>query len=96
MITIRGLDKWILPSYKKHLLDYTTRITVLYGGAGSGKSYFGVQKHIIKALKYKRKTLVIRKVQATIKASIWDLFLEELAVMPQVVKSINKSDMTVE
>ena len=96
MITIRGLNKWILPSYKKHLLDYTTRITVLYGGAGSGKSYFGVQKHIIKALKYKRKTLVIRKVQATIKASIWDLFLEELVVMPQVVKSINKSDMTIE
>lgn len=96
MITIKGLNKWILSAYKNYLLDYVTRITVLYGGAGSGKSYFGVQKHIIKALQYRRKTLVIRKVQATIKASIWDLFMEELAIMPQVIKHINKSDMTIE
>lgn len=96
MITIKGIDKWVLPVYRQYLLDYTTRITVLYGGAGSGKSYFGVQKIILKSLQFKRKTLVVRKVGATIKASIWDLFIEELSKMHQVIKHINRSEMTIE
>lgn len=95
-MVIKGLAKWILPVYHPYVRDYDTRFNVYYGGAGSGKSYFVVQKLILKILQYKRKVLVVRKVQATIKDSIWALFLRLLYKMPQVIKSINKSDFTIE
>ena len=95
-MTIKGLNKWILPVYWPYVRDYTTRFNVYYGGAGSGKSYFVVQKLILKILQYKRKVLIVRKVQATIKDSIWALFLRLLYQIPQVIKSINKSDFTIE
>ena len=94
-IKIKGLDKWILPVYLPQLRNYHTRTNVFYGGAGSGKSHFVVQKMIIKALRMKRKMLVIRKVGATIKSSIWDLFMVILSAMPQVVLAANKSEMTI-
>lgn len=58
--------------------DYTHRIEVYYGGAGSGKSYGATQKIYLKALKSKRKILVIRKIQRTIKDSIWSLMISHL------------------
>ena len=58
--------------------DYSNRIEVYYGGAGSGKSYGGTQKIYLKALKYKRKVLVIRKIQRTIKDSIFSVMLSHL------------------
>lgn len=58
--------------------DYSHRIEVYYGGAGSGKSYGGTQKIYLKALKYKRKVLVIRKIQRTIKDSIFSVMLSHL------------------
>lgn len=62
-----------------HLLNNKERWTVLYGSAGSGKSHFAVQKMILKALKYEnRKILVVRKVQTTIRESIFALFLDQL------------------
>ena len=48
------------------------------GGAGSGKSYGATQKVLLKALKQKRTVLVIRKIQRTIKHSIWSLMLNHL------------------
>src|SRR5699024_861234 len=54
------------------------RINVYYGGGGSGKSHYVVQKHIIKSLMEKRETLVIRKVQATLRESIYKNFLIQL------------------
>ena len=95
MITIKGLGKWILPAYKPYLLDYKTRCSVFYGGAGSGKSYFVLQKVLIKALQYKRKVLIIRKVDRTIKNSTWALFRELLTKMPEVVEKENKSEYTI-
>lgn len=95
-IRITGLDKWIMDVYKPYVRDYHTRLNVFYGGAGSGKSYFVCQKIIIKALRFKRKVLVVRKVGATLKASIWDLMSELLARMPGVIKSVNKTDLTIE
>lgn len=86
----------ILNAYKPYVQDYDTRITVLYGGAGSGKSFFGVQKTIIKALKFKRKVLVVRKVGATLKSSIWALFIEILTDIKGAIKSINKSELQIE
>lgn len=95
MIQIKNVNAWILPIYRKYLSDYSTRINVFYGGAGSGKSFFVCQKILIKALKHKRRVLVVRKVGNSIKSSIWDLFLSLLSRMPQVIKSINKTDMQI-
>lgn len=95
MITIKGVKKWILPVYRPYLLDYTTRYNVFYGGAGSGKSYFVMQKIIIKALQYKRKVLVIRKVGNTVRDSTWALFSELIYRMSKVIESVNKSEYTV-
>lgn len=92
---IKGIGKWILPAYKPYMLDYDTRLNVFYGGAGSGKSYFVCQKIVIKALRFKRKILVVRKVGATLKSSIWDLFLELLYKMPQIIQNVNKSELTI-
>ncbi|PHB23109.1 PBSX family phage terminase large subunit [Bacillus pseudomycoides] len=50
------------------------RLLVLYGGAGSGKSVFGVQRTVIKCSKERRKVLVIRKVTNTIRESIFAEF----------------------
>lgn len=95
-MVIKGLSTWILPAYHKYVRDYNTRFNVFYGGAGSGKSYFVVQKIILKILQYKRKLLVVRKVGNTLRDSIWALFLRLLYKMPQVIKSINKSEYTIE
>ena len=61
-------------AYLPYLLN-EERFTVFYGGGGSGKSHFAVQKMIIKALIYpNRRVLVVRKVQNTIRDSIFELF----------------------
>lgn len=64
--------------YFPHLLDYTRRTEVYYGGAGSGKSVFIGQKLITKACKTVRKVLVIRKVGTTLKDSVFALIVEQL------------------
>lgn len=94
-ITIKGVKKWVLPAYWQYMTDYETRYMVFYGGAGSGKSYFAMQKILIKALRHKRKVLVIRKVGNTIKDSTWALFKELAYKMPETIKSINKSEYTI-
>lgn len=92
MILLKNIYNWILPVYRKMLTDYSHRIEVYYGGAGSGKSYFAVQKIIFKALLSRRKVLVVRKVGATLKNSIWALFIELLNnYMPAVIKNVNNS-----
>lgn len=63
------------------LLNNTERFTVLWGGGGSGKSHFVVDKMILKALQTKRTVLFIRKVQSTLKDSIFQLTLDELGRM---------------
>lgn len=51
------------------LQDYSHKYEIYYGGSGSGKSYFIVQKLIVKALTHKRKVLVIRKTLVSQKES---------------------------
>lgn len=81
-----------------YLTQYDKRFEVYYGGAGSGKSVFLTQKLIYKYLKYpNRKCLVIRKVQNTIKDSVFALFksiLSEWQLYDQC--KINKTDLTIE
>ncbi len=64
--------------YFPHLLDYSKRYEIYYGGAGSGKSVFVAQKLLIKALKSTRKVLVIRKVGTTLKDSVFQLIVDML------------------
>ncbi|RWQ72940.1 PBSX family phage terminase large subunit [Bacillus cereus] len=60
-------------------LKIPERLLVLYGGAGSGKSVFGVQRTVVKCLKEKRKVLVVRKVTNTIRESIFAEFKKALS-----------------
>ena len=64
--------------YFPHLLDYSKRYEVYFGGAGSGKSVFIAQKLIVKACKRKRKVLVIRKVGTTLRDSVFQLVIDIL------------------
>lgn len=86
-------NEWVYNS----ISDYSHRIEVYYGGAGSGKSYGATQKILLKALKYKRKVLVIRKIQRTIKDSIWSLITSHLHASGYYdMARINRSDYEIE
>ena len=84
-------------AYYPYLLDYSHRYEVYYGGAGSGKSVFVAQKLVIKALRQKRKVLVLRKVNRTTKASTFQLLLDTLSKF-QILDmcSINRTDFTIQ
>lgn len=95
--SINEFKNTILPVYLPYLSDYTCRINVFYGGAGSGKSVFITQKLIYKLLQSKRKCLVVRKIGATIRASIFEEFKTRLSEMNIIQYcKINKTDMTIE
>ena len=57
-------------AYFPMLFDYSHRWEVYYGGAGSGKSHFIMQKLVLKALKEKRRILVCRRYGSTIRNSV--------------------------
>ena len=83
--------------YYKYLFEYTKRLEVYYGGGGSGKSFFVAQKLILKALRDRRKILIIRKVQATQKDSCFALIkkiLSEFSILEYC--KINKSVFEIE
>ena len=83
--------------YFPHLLDYSQRYEVYYGGAGSGKSHFIAQKLVVKALKDKRKILVLRKVGRTTKNSTFQLILDTLSTFHiKDMCKINKTDFSIE
>ena len=86
-------NDWIYESID----DYSKRIEAYYGGAGSGKSFGATQKVLLKALKYKRKVLVIRKIQRTIKDSIWALIISHLHASGYYgACRVNRSDFEIE
>ena len=81
----------------RDIADYSKRIEVYYGGAGSGKSFGATQKILLKALKYRRKVLVIRKIQRTIKDSIWALMISHLHASGfYSACRVNRSDFEIE
>lgn len=85
-----------LPAYLDDLEDYSKRVLVLYGGAGSGKSYYAAQKLVYKALKDKRKILVLRKVNRTTKNSTFQLLLDTLEQFHILDRSrVNKTDFSI-
>lgn len=73
------LPKTIIPKFY-HLLKDKNRYLILYGGAGSGKSFFAAQKLIIRLLGNKRqKFLVIRKVGKTLRNSVYARLKAQIA-----------------
>lgn len=86
-------NKWIY-----NIIDnYDARLEVYMGGAGSGKSFGATQKVVLKALKYKRKVLVIRKFQNTIKHSIWTLICAHLKALNLYNRcEVRRSDFEIE
>ena len=89
----KAFNEWIY----KIIDDYTHRIEVYKGGAGSGKSYGGCQKMILKSMKMKRRVLFVRKISNTLKASIWQLVLDLLSeVGIREFCRVNKSDLEIE
>ncbi len=63
------------------------RYELLYGGAGSGKSYFIAQRKVLQQLSFRnRKTLIVRKVLRTHKHSTFALTLAVIASTPALTK----------
>lgn len=74
-----SLTNEIVPAYYK-LLENKSRYLVLYGGGGSGKSYFAGQKTIVRIIMEKgHRHLVLRKVAKTIRPSVFTLLKEIIA-----------------
>lgn len=88
--------KVFLGAYRPYINNYEKRYEVYYGGAGSGKSYFVGQKIIVKALKSKRRILVVRKIERTIKDSVFRLLTEIIQNWGLMrYTNINKSTKTI-
>lgn len=80
-------NDWVL----EHIDDYSHRYEVYYGGGGSGKSVGAVQKVVLKAVGNRRRVLVIRKVDRTLKDSIYALVKSVLS--GKVRYTENKTEM---
>lgn len=83
--------------YLPYLQDYSNRYLVFYGSGGSGKSRFIVQRMVVKLLILQhRKLLVVRKVDNTLRDSVFQEFKTVLTEWNIVDKCIvNKSDMSI-
>jgi len=88
-----------VPPKFRPLLKNQKRWEVAYGGAGSGKSYNVTQKIVLRCVtEEKHRYLVVRKVARTLRASVFQLFLDVLSKSgyPDSLLKVNRSDMTIE
>jgi phage terminase large subunit len=77
--------------------DYSHRMEAYCGGAGSGKSHGAMQKVLLKAINRRRRVLVIRKVAATLRDSVFALMLRLLAECGERESCrVNRSDFEIE
>lgn len=102
VITINlGIDTRLFNDiYLPYITDYSHRYNVYYGGRSSGKSYFIVDKLVIKALSSKRKMLFMMKNDNKVEDTVWRMLLDTLVKFKQYdsianKKGINKSNHTV-
>lgn len=85
-----------MPKFYEDLFDYSKRIQIFMGSAGSGKSYFITQKLIIKSLNSNRKTIVARRYGNSNRHSTFALFkviLKDLKLINYC--KIRESDMNI-
>lgn len=82
-----------LPIYQPYIEDYSFRYNVFWGGRGSGKTKFIIQKLMTKGLKEKRLILLMRKETNKLRDSVWKELLEvieEFKLTPYF--TINKTE----
>lgn len=80
-------------AYLPDVYDYSKRIQLFYGAAGSGKSHYIAQKLVLKALKDQRRILVLRKTGRTVKNSVFQILLDTLTDWKIIDKcKINRTD----
>lgn len=65
-----------LPCYYPYVEDYSNRYNVFWGGRGSGKTKFVIQKLVVKGLKEKRMILLMRKETNKLRDSVWKELLD--------------------
>lgn len=83
--------------YLPHLFDYSHRYNVYYGGRSSGKSYFIVDKLIIKAVNQKCRMLFMMKTGNKVEDTVWRMALDTLHKLKLYDQcKINKSVFTIE
>jgi len=85
--------------YSEWATKYEGRLLILFGGAGSGKSIYGIQKFVNRLVEEgdaNHRFLFIRKVATTIRESIYDQTKKALSkIGVQKLCSVNKSDKTI-
>ncbi len=91
-----NLKNEINPVYFQ-LLSNINRYEVLYGGGGSGKSYFTAQKQLIRIITEKgHKILVVRKIARTIRGSCYALLRDVILSWGIYHKfEFNKTEMSI-
>lgn len=73
------IDKsFFLPVYYPYLFDYSYRYNVYYGGRASGKTFFLIQKLLIKGLMEPRSILLMQKQTNKVKDSVWKELLSAI------------------
>lgn len=78
-------------------LSHKGRFLLCYGGAGSGKSYFAAQKHLLECLREGERVLVLRKVYRTCRQSTFQLLQNVIgdADLGDIFE-ISRGDMTIQ
>lgn len=91
-----NLDSRVFNKCYTQFLENKSDTLIFYGGSGSGKSYFVAQRLIYEVMKGGVNYLVVRKVAATLKDSVFAL-LESVIYQWNVEKlfRINKTDKTI-
>lgn len=80
-----------------HLLTVDKRYSVVYGGAGSGKSVFCAQKVIIRCFNSKQRYLIVRKVARTLRHSVFARIVGQLSEWGLLGHArVNKSEMYIQ
>jgi phage terminase large subunit len=96
IIDLRQFENVLNPIYAAYLY-IKTRYLILYGGAGAGKSHFACQKILYRIMNEEgHRFLIIRKVARTLRASVFQLFLDYINKWELSSEfKINKTDMTI-
>jgi PBSX family phage terminase large subunit len=92
------LDSELTPKFKP-LFYNQDRFLILKGSAGSGKSVFAAKKVIFRSIyEDNHHFLITRKVAATLKKSVWELFQKQISdwgLVNRVFYEVNKTELTI-
>ena len=64
-------EDYFLPCYRPYVSDFSKRYNIYYGGRGSGKTRYCLDKLVLKGLREKRNILLMRKTTVSCKYSVW-------------------------